>query len=122
MNLDFSGKAVVITGGAKGIGEATARKFSECGAAVTILDSDIETGKSAAIEIAQEGSLRLPSLPRECSRRSRLRHQRCDSEEWSHRRAGEQRGHPGLWRRGLHDRRGVDKLIDINLKGAFLVY
>lgn len=56
MNLDFSGKVTIVTGGAKGIGEATARKFAECGAAVAILDSDAEAGPRTAADIAKTGA------------------------------------------------------------------
>ena len=37
---EFSGFSAVVTGGARGIGEATARLLCEAGARVTILDRD----------------------------------------------------------------------------------
>ena len=40
---DFSGFSAVVTGGARGIGEATARVLCEAGARVTILDRDDAT-------------------------------------------------------------------------------
>ncbi|MFU8880963.1 MAG: SDR family NAD(P)-dependent oxidoreductase [Rhodobacterales bacterium] len=43
--------AAVITGGASGLGEATARLFRACGAQVTILDRDAERGAAIAGEI-----------------------------------------------------------------------
>jgi len=43
--------AAVITGGASGLGEATARHFAENGAQVTILDRDSERGPAVAAEI-----------------------------------------------------------------------
>ena len=42
--LDFSGKGVLITGGASGIGRASATLFAAQGAAVAI--SDIDEGVS----------------------------------------------------------------------------
>lgn len=43
--------AAVITGGASGLGEATARQFRERGAKVTLLDRDAERGEAVAAEI-----------------------------------------------------------------------
>jgi 3-oxoacyl-[acyl-carrier protein] reductase len=39
---DFSGQTVIVTGAARGIGEATARGFVEAGAAVWMVDADRE--------------------------------------------------------------------------------
>ena len=43
--------AALITGGASGLGEATARHFAAQGAQVTLLDRDAERGKAVAAEI-----------------------------------------------------------------------
>ena len=47
----FVGKVVVITGGASGIGLASARRFADEGAHVVIGDMDAQAGTSAASEI-----------------------------------------------------------------------
>ncbi len=49
--MQLSTTAAVITGGASGLGEATARHFAEQGAQVTILDRDAERGPQVAAEI-----------------------------------------------------------------------
>ncbi|WP_170366200.1 3-hydroxyacyl-CoA dehydrogenase [Ruegeria arenilitoris] len=49
--MQLSTTAAVITGGASGLGEATARYFAENGAQVTILDRDAEHGAQVATEI-----------------------------------------------------------------------
>lgn len=49
--MKLSTTAAVITGGASGLGEATARHFAENGAQVTILDRDAERGPAIAAEI-----------------------------------------------------------------------
>ena len=49
--MQLSTTAAVITGGASGLGEATARYFAENGAQVTILDRDAERGAQVATEI-----------------------------------------------------------------------
>lgn len=55
MHLDFSGQTVVITGGANGIGLATARAFLEAGASVWILDLPEERPQEAAAGIGGRG-------------------------------------------------------------------
>ena len=49
--MKLSTTAAIITGGASGLGEATARHFAENGAQVTILDRDAERGPAIAAEI-----------------------------------------------------------------------
>ncbi len=57
MNLDFIGKVAIVTGGAMGIGEATARKLAGLGASVAILDIDRDAGPKSAAMIAKEGGI-----------------------------------------------------------------
>ncbi|HKL17935.1 MAG TPA: beta-ketoacyl-ACP reductase [Halalkalibaculum sp.] len=52
---DFKDKVVLVTGGAGGIGEATAGKFLERGAAVELWDMDAEAGNNLAEQWASEG-------------------------------------------------------------------
>jgi NAD(P)-dependent dehydrogenase (short-subunit alcohol dehydrogenase family) len=49
--MDISGKVAVVTGGASGLGEATARRFAADGAQVAILDFDEDRAQSVATEI-----------------------------------------------------------------------
>ncbi|MFZ3340482.1 MAG: SDR family oxidoreductase [Terriglobales bacterium] len=55
MNLDFAGKVAIVTGGAMGIGEATARKLAGLGASVAILDVDRDAGRKSAAAITKDG-------------------------------------------------------------------
>ena len=49
--MKLSTAAAIVTGGASGLGEATARHFADSGAIVTILDRDAERGEKVAEEI-----------------------------------------------------------------------
>ena len=49
--MDINGVAAVVTGGASGLGEATARVLAERGADVTILDRNVERGEALAKEL-----------------------------------------------------------------------
>jgi NAD(P)-dependent dehydrogenase (short-subunit alcohol dehydrogenase family) len=46
--MQMSGKVAIVTGGATGIGAATARKLCELGAAVAILDRNVQAGEETA--------------------------------------------------------------------------
>jgi NAD(P)-dependent dehydrogenase (short-subunit alcohol dehydrogenase family) len=51
MNISFDGKVAIVTGAAKGIGEAAARRLAESGALVALLDIDTESGKATAATV-----------------------------------------------------------------------
>ncbi|HJM98209.1 MAG TPA: SDR family NAD(P)-dependent oxidoreductase, partial [Acidimicrobiales bacterium] len=49
--MDLTGASAVITGGASGIGEASARKLEELGARCVIVDLQEEKGEAVAKEL-----------------------------------------------------------------------
>ncbi len=50
-----SGKVVIVTGGASGIGRAVASRFARDGAHVIVADKDEEAGQAAATELRERG-------------------------------------------------------------------
>ena len=56
MNIDLTGKVAIVTGGAMGIGEATAKKLAALGATVAIFDIDRNVGRETAAAIARSGA------------------------------------------------------------------
>ena len=62
--MDFTGKAVLITGGASGIGYATAELFSRAGADIVIADLNEQGLNAAAEKLATEtGLLEVSAYP-----------------------------------------------------------
>ncbi len=54
--LSFENKVIVVTGGAQGIGEATAQLCAERGAAVVVADFQKDKGEAAAAKIRETGA------------------------------------------------------------------
>jgi NAD(P)-dependent dehydrogenase (short-subunit alcohol dehydrogenase family) len=55
MNMDFTDKVALITGGGGGIGRATALAFAKSGAKVVVVDRDAAAGEATAGIIKQQG-------------------------------------------------------------------
>lgn len=54
-NNELDGQVAIVTGGAKGIGFAIARRYAVEGARVVIADIDVEAGESAAAQLIEAG-------------------------------------------------------------------
>lgn len=55
MQIDFTGKVAVVTGGAGGIGRATSLAFAASGAKLLVVDRDAEGGEATAGIVRQQG-------------------------------------------------------------------
>ena len=64
--MRLAGKTAIVTGGARGIGEAIVRAFVREGAAVVLADLDANTGAAAAADLVDEG-YRVIAVPTDVS-------------------------------------------------------
>src|ERR1051325_2928063 len=61
----LDGKIALITGGASGIGLATARLFADEGATIALTDRDKQAGEAALTAFGQPGKFHLLDVTRE---------------------------------------------------------
>lgn len=113
--------AAVITGGASGLGEATARHFAQAGAQVTILDRDADRGAKVAAEIG--GYFAETDVTDEASVAAAiaLAVKNMGSITACVNCAGIAIGMKTLGREGPHPLDAFKRTIDINLIGSFNV-
>jgi NAD(P)-dependent dehydrogenase (short-subunit alcohol dehydrogenase family) len=119
--MQISDTAALITGGASGLGEATARHFRKLGAQVTLLDRDSIRGPQVADEIGatfvqtdvtDEASV-AAAMTAATSAMGRITAAiNC---------AGIATGEKTLGRDGPHDLKAFRRTVDINLVGTFNV-
>ena len=64
----LAGKIAIITGAAKGLGEADARLFAEEGATVILTDMDVKNGQRVANEIGKNAEFQQQDV--------------CDEDRW----------------------------------------
>lgn len=119
MKLDST--AAIITGGASGLGEATARYFASQGAQVTLLDRDAARGEFVAKEIG--GHFILTDVTDESSVQAAVDYA-ADKMGWitaAVNCAGIALGIKTTGRDGPHPLDAFQRTVDINLVGSFNV-
>jgi NAD(P)-dependent dehydrogenase (short-subunit alcohol dehydrogenase family) len=122
MSFDFKNKVAVVTGGAMGIGEATARKLSAAGAAVAILDRNVSAARKTVSDIASNGG-KCEFFECDVSRRDDVE-TALNSIAPRYGRIDVVVSNAGIQEYGTvvtTSEEQWDRLLDINLKGAFLV-
>ncbi|KIC42973.1 3-hydroxy-2-methylbutyryl-CoA dehydrogenase [Ruegeria sp. ANG-R] len=119
--MQLSTTAAVITGGASGLGEATARHFAENGAQVTILDRDAERGPQVAAEIG--GHFAQTDVTDEASVAAAIAHamDKMGRITAAVNCAGIAIGAKTVGKDGPHPLGAFQRTIDINLVGSFNV-
>ena len=119
MKLDST--AAIVTGGASGLGEATARYFASQGAQVTLLDRDAARGESVAKEIG--GHFVMTDVTDETSVQKAV-DQAQEKMGWitaAVNCAGIALGIKTTGRDGPHPLDAFQRTVDINLVGSFNV-
>ncbi len=119
MNLNDT--AAIITGGASGLGEATARHFAAQGAQVTLLDRDADRGAKVAAEIG--GYFAQTDVTQEASVTAavELASEKMGKITAAVNCAGIADGIKTVGRDGPHPLDAFQRTIDINLVGSFNV-
>lgn len=119
--MKLSTTAAVITGGASGLGEATARHFAAAGAQVTILDRDAERGTAVAQEIG--GHFAQTDVTDEASVQAavNLAAEKMGRISACVNCAGIAYGIKTVGKDGAHPLDAFQRTIDINLVGTFNV-
>jgi NAD(P)-dependent dehydrogenase (short-subunit alcohol dehydrogenase family) len=118
--MKLNGTAAIISGGASGLGEATARALSEAGATVVVADLNEELGKTVAAgvgglfvktDVSDEASVTAAVQAAEAQGAPLRTVVNCAGIGWAARTVGRD-GTP-------HDLAAFRKIIDINLIGTF---
>ncbi len=119
--MQMKDTAAIITGGASGLGEATARHFRACGAQVTLFDLDAKRGEKIASEIG--ASFAHTDVTDEDSVTQSLMHAKSSMGRITTaiNCAGIVIGKKTLGRDGPHSLDAFRSTIDINLSGTFNV-
>jgi short-subunit dehydrogenase len=113
-------KTVAITGGARGIGRATATEFATAGAKVAIGDLDVELAEKAAFEIGNATGAQVVGLPLDVTRQPSFE-QFVDDAEAALGPIDVLINNAGIMPTGLfidEEPSATDRMIDINLRGV----
>ncbi|MDR9393089.1 SDR family NAD(P)-dependent oxidoreductase [Roseovarius sp. SYSU LYC5161] len=119
--MQITDTAAIITGGASGLGEATARHFRDMGADVTIFDRDITRGPRVAEEIGAAFVETDVTCEESASAAIATAMARMGRITAAINCAGIATGEKTLGRDGPHGLASFQRTIDINLVGSFNV-
>ncbi len=119
--MDFNGKVVLITGGARGIGRAIAEKFASLGATVAVADLNFDQAQTTAKELQDTYRHPTTSIQVNVSDFDNVR-QMVEQVLQTFNRIDVLVNNAGITRDTLilrMEEKDWDIVIDVNLKGAF---
>lgn len=119
--MNLSNTAAIVTGGASGLGEATARHFADQGAQVTILDRDQDRGAQVAREIGGHFAQTDVTEESSVSAAIAIAMEKMGRINTAVNCAGIAYGIKTVGRDGPHPLDAFQRTIDINLVGTFNV-
>lgn len=119
--MKLENTAAIVTGGASGLGEATARHFAAQGAQVTILDRDADRGAAVAAEIGGHFAQTDVTDEASVSAAIALATERMGRISAAINCAGIAFGIKTVGRDGPHPLDAYRKTLDVNLVGTFNV-
>ena len=120
--LKLKGKAALITGGTTGIGYATALRFLENGAKVTITGKSRDTGEDAVRQIRHKGFEEILFIQGDVSRATDAKKMIAETVK-HYGKLDVLFNNAGIWISGTAEEmseKDWDKVINVNLKGSFL--
>ncbi|MBC7189353.1 SDR family oxidoreductase, partial [Candidatus Aerophobetes bacterium] len=118
--MRFKNKVVIVTGGARGIGKATAMSFAREGATVSVVDIDLEEAKKVALQITSAGGEAL-ALKADVSNEKEVE-KMIDTIYSKFGKIDILVNNAGIIRRGStseHTHQEWDRVIAVNLRGTF---
>ncbi|MCS7248379.1 MAG: SDR family oxidoreductase [Anaerolineales bacterium] len=119
--MEFQDKVVIVTGGSKGIGEATAWAFAEQGAAVAIVDTDRGSGEELSRKMRDKGYQALfveTDITKEAQVQSMIQKV---LDEWG--RLDVLVNNAGIYLQGDVEQTSLEqwqRVLDVNITGMFL--
>lgn len=121
--MQVNGKTALVTGGASGLGAATATRLSELGASVVICDLQEDRGRETAERLGGNVTFLRTDVADEDSVKAAIEHAVSDSGQLSIvvNCAGILIGEKIVGKHGPHDLDRFRKVIEVNLVGTFNV-
>ncbi len=119
----FVGKGVIVTGGASGIGKATARRFLEEGAKVAIVDVSEKNGKKTMSELRSKGLKSVRLVVGDVTRATDVKRMVKEARSYLGK-IDVLFNNAGILVEGTIEKvseEGFDKIMAVNVKGVFLM-